>query len=136
MMKKFALVFLGLGLLVPSNASASEYGLCINKSRGDWRVQVTCNQDETRRLLREINNTYAKLARNPQFAKLNNGENAITKQFKDWKAYRDSYCAYYEASKSGHGDEEYQKTDCLRIMTRAHLDDLEALIANSLADMD
>lgn len=133
MIKKTILLLLGLGLWTSSIAQASEYGLCINKSRGDWRMQVTCNQDETRRLMREIANTYAKIARDPRFAKINNGQAALAKQSKDWQAYRDSYCAYYEISKSGYGDEEYQRTDCLLTVTQTHLKDLEAIITNSNA---
>lgn len=133
MIKKTILLLLGLGLWTSGIAQASEYGLCINKSRGDWRMQVTCNQDETRRLMREIANTYAKIARDHRFAKINNGQTALAKQLKDWQAYRDSYCAYYEISKSGYGDEEYQRTDCLLTMTQTHLKDLEAIITNSNA---
>lgn len=136
MIKKTILLLLGLGLWTSGIAQASEYGLCINKSRGDWRMQVTCNQDETRRLMREIANTYARIARDPRFGKINNGQTALAKQLKDWQAYRDSYCAYYEISKSGYGDEEYQRTNCLMRETQKQLKNLEALISNINTDIE
>ena len=93
---------------------ASEYGLCINRSDGDWRKQVTCEQNETRRLMREVNNLYAHLASDPHFNKLNSGKTLLNEQFKQWQMYRNSYCAYWEAAKSGYGDEAYYKAACQR----------------------
>ena len=116
-MKKLAAGILGLGIFGAAGAQASDYGLCINRSQGDWRKQVVCNQDETRSLMREITTIYGRLARNPLFGKFNRGAESLDNQFKSWKAYRDNYCLYYEASKSGYGDEEFHRTDCLRTMT-------------------
>ena len=109
-------------------AHASEYGLCINRAGADWRKQIVCEQDETRRLMREINNVYAQLARDPHFNKLNSGKTSLNEQFKQWQAYRNSFCAYWEAAKSGYGDEAYQQAECLKLVTKKHYDDLQNLI--------
>ena len=95
-MKKNLVAFSLALLLSSQSVQASDYGLCINRSKGDWRKQVVCNQDETRRLMREINNTYAKLARDPHFNRLNTGKTSLNEQFKSWQEYRNSYCSYWE----------------------------------------
>ncbi len=132
-MKKNLVAFSLALLLGAQNVQASDYGLCINRSKGDWRKQVVCNQDETRRLMREINNTYAKLARDPHFNRLNTGKTSLNEQFKSWQEYRNSYCAYWEKAQSGYGDEEYHRAECMRLVTQKHYDDLENLIEMAYA---
>lgn len=127
-MKNKWIAFTAALLLNAHDALASDYGLCINRSQGDWRKQVVCQQDETRRLMREITNTYAKLARDPHFNRLNSGKTSLNEQFKSWQAYRNSYCAYWEQAKSGYGDEAYHQAECMRLITQKHYDDLENLI--------
>lgn len=117
-------------------AHASDYGLCINRAGADWRKQIVCEQDETRRLMREINNVYAQLARDPHFNKLNAGKTALNEQFKYWQAYRNSFCAYWEAAKSGYGDEAYQQAECLKLVTKKHYEDLQNLINMAYAVKD
>lgn len=111
-----------------SAVKASEYGLCINRSGPDWRRQMVCEQEETRRLMRQITNLYARMASEPHFKKLNTGKTSLNEQFKQWQSYRNSYCAYWEAAKSGYGDEAYAKAECLRILTSKHYDDLQYII--------
>ncbi len=132
MNKSFA-VLLGALCLSSSVAFASEYGLCINRSGTDWRKQVLCEQAETRRLMREINNTYAKIARDPHFNKLNSGKTMLNDQFKQWQAYRNSYCAYWEAANAGYGDEAQFRARCLRMLTQKHFDDLNSLLSTASA---
>ena len=127
MKKSFNLLILST-VLISHVAYASDYDLCINRSNSDWRKQTVCEQDETRRLMREITNTYAKLARDPHFNRLNSGKTSLNEQFKFWQAYRNSYCAYWEQAKSGYGDEAYHQAECMRLVTQKHYDDLENLI--------
>lgn len=84
-MKNLAAVILGLGIFGAAGAQASDYGLCINRSQGDWRKQVVCNQDETRSLMREITTIYGRLARNPLFGKFNRERNRLTINLKAGK---------------------------------------------------
>ena len=126
-----ALVF-SVGCMIASS-EASEYGLCSNRAGADWRRQMFCEQEETRRLMRQINNVYAQLARDPHFNRLNSGKTSLNEQFKQWQAYRNSYCAYWEAANSGYGDEANAKAKCLRIITQRHYDDLMYIMNTATA---
>ncbi len=132
-MKKTALFALGLGLLFSHSAQASSYGLCINRSQGDPRLQAECNKEETRRLMREINQTIIKISQDSRFAKINNGNTSLEGQFKAWQMYRNSFCAYNEIA--SHQD-LYYTTQCPLLLTQTYAQDLANLLSNIDADME
>jgi len=134
MAKKTALILFATGILVANAAYASEYGLCINRSRGDQTKQAECNNDETRRLMRQINQKMAQIARIPQFGKINQGKTSLNDQFKYWQAFRNNYCAYVNVSSGAGSDGAYFQAECIKIATQNYNEDLDRLLRDIYAD--
>ncbi len=134
MNKKTTLMIFSALLLAANSVSASDYGLCINRSRGDITKQTACNNDEVRSQMRQINQKIAQIARIPSFAKLNQSQNSLENQFKYWQAFRNNFCAYSGVANGAYGDDEFFKSDCMRIMTEQYNKDLDQIMRGVYAD--
>ncbi len=134
MNKKMLLAIFSVGLFFAHAVNASDYGLCINRSRGDMKKQIDCNNDEVRSQMRQINQKIAQIGRNSEFMKLNKGQTTLENQFKYWQAFRNNYCTYAGVANGAYGDGAYFKSDCMRLLTQQYSSDLDKLMHGIYAD--
>lgn len=136
MIKKFvvlsALCFFSAG---NAFAASPEYDACYQKAQTDNEVAL-CMKAENARLLKEIQQIYANLAKHNKIKPWNKGNGLVNGNLRDmynsWLAYRNRYCSLYEtASEGGFGGASFNRERCLLSFTNDHYEMIQSIIVNA-----
>ena len=128
----FLIIFL---LSFNAKAQTQTYDNCLNNARSDDETAL-CMKAETARLIKEIQDVYVNMAKNPLIQKFNKGSSLSQGNLKDmygsWLAYRNRYCALFvAASVNGIGSESYNRERCILNLTNDHYTLVKNTIINA-----
>ena len=92
-MKKLCLAFTLISLLYLNNVYASdEYTNCLSNNYETDDGLVVCANNETNRIMKQLDKRYGIVANHKYFRPWNNNENNFSALKSAWLKYRDSYC--------------------------------------------
>ena len=133
-MKKVFLTAAACGVLFAAGAKADEYQDCMSKAVSDMAI-IECNDNETTRLVRNVQTRYSALSGNKYFSGWNDQTLSSAQNFqmlmKQWLDFRDKYCSLYGYTFSqGEGTlSRVQESQCLVDLTKRFAKDVESVIA-------
>ena len=112
-----------------------EYDTCYKKAVDDDAIAL-CMKDQTKRVLKELQDIYTNISKHPDLEKWNNGNGLIKGNLKDmynhWLNYRNRFCSLYKlASKNTFGSESFHYERCLLSITQLHYDEMHLAIVNA-----
>lgn len=123
------------------NASASdEYDACYSQAIDDEAVAL-CMKAETARLMKEIQQTYLELSKNPQTKDWNKGDGLKNGNLRDmynsWLAYRNRLCSLNAvATENMYGSTDYHRESCFLELTSDHQKILESILLSANGTRD
>ena len=134
-MFKKCFFILGLCLLPQIVLAGEEYDACYRKAADDNGVAL-CMKAETARIMKDIQEVYVNLSKNPRTAPWNKGNGLISGNLKDmydhFIAYRNRFCSLFVvASEENFGSSSYDKERCLLQLTNDHYELILQTIVNA-----
>lgn len=132
-MKKLYITIIFMSLLYATNTIASdEYTKCLDENYTTKDGIVKCANEETDRIMEQLNKRYGIVANHKYFRPWNNQINNFTSLKSTWLKYRDSYCNLlgFSILNPDNSRGEIEEARCKLSETVRFQQQIEALVKN------